>query len=139
MAVRKGVVGIVFRKKNDDTEFLLLHRQKNWKGWEFSKGGIEKGENDEEALLREVEEETGLKDVKVRSKIPHIIEYKYGKHLRNNDSARQSVFLVESFSDKVNLSEEHDNYGWMSYRDALKTLKHENQKKVLSKSMEFLL
>ena len=141
MVSRKGVVGIVYRYKKDP-EFLLLHRQRDWKGWEFSKGELEECENEEDALVRELEEETGLTDVKIRSKIPLEIEYKYGKnkkHLNNFDGAKQSVFLVESFKSDVKTSEEHDDFKWVDYRTALKLLKHENQRKALSESMQLLL
>jgi 8-oxo-dGTP pyrophosphatase MutT (NUDIX family) len=43
--------------ENGDGDFLMIKR----KGfWDLPKGKIEKGENDEEGALREVEEETGL-------------------------------------------------------------------------------
>jgi len=48
MALRKGVLAIIMR----EGKFLILRRVRNWKGWEFPKGGIDKGEEEEDALLR---------------------------------------------------------------------------------------
>ncbi|HLD83361.1 MAG TPA: NUDIX domain-containing protein [archaeon] len=137
---RKGVVGIVYRKGEKEPEFLLLHRQKGWKGWEFSKGGVEKGEKDEEALLREIKEETGIGKAKVRTRMPSEIEYDYpAAYPGGYTGTKQKVFLVESLSDNISLSEEHDDYKWTDYRSALRMLRHKGQKKALSESFQALL
>mgnify|MGYP003585559500 CR=1 FL=1 len=49
--------GIVFNKEN---KVLFIHRLSKW---DLPKGKIEKGESLEQAALREVEEETGLKEL----------------------------------------------------------------------------
>jgi 8-oxo-dGTP diphosphatase len=48
--------GIVTR----DGEVLLVHRPK-YDDWTFPKGKLDAGESDEQAAIREVEEETGLR------------------------------------------------------------------------------
>ena len=48
--------GIVTR----DGEVLLVHRPK-YEDWTFPKGKLDAGESDEQAAVREVEEETGLR------------------------------------------------------------------------------
>ena len=67
----RSVVGII---AFDGEKFLLLHRVLNWSGWEFAKGGIEKGENIESAIKRELFEETGIPRFELISKID---EYKF--------------------------------------------------------------
>lgn len=52
--VRIGVYAIIIRDNK-----ILLARQ--WDGYSIIGGGVEKGETLEEAFVREVEEETGLK------------------------------------------------------------------------------
>jgi 8-oxo-dGTP pyrophosphatase MutT (NUDIX family) len=42
---------------------IAMVRSKNSQSWLFPKGHIEEGETDEEASLREIEEETGLKNL----------------------------------------------------------------------------
>ncbi|WP_417429700.1 NUDIX hydrolase [Halpernia sp.] len=49
--------GVVYNKKN---EILFIHRLGKW---DLPKGKLEKGESIEENAIREVEEETGLKDL----------------------------------------------------------------------------
>jgi len=43
---RKAVFVVVYRetKTGKDRKYLILKRKLHWKGWEFPKGGLEKGE-----------------------------------------------------------------------------------------------
>jgi 8-oxo-dGTP pyrophosphatase MutT (NUDIX family) len=50
-----------FINEKNVVEFLLLKRKLHWKGWEFCKGKIEKGETQKETVIRELREETGIK------------------------------------------------------------------------------
>ena len=71
MKIRKGAVAIIFRQD----EFLILKRELNWKGWEFVKGSIDEGEDEETAVKREIREETGLEDIEIIHKLPEKLEY----------------------------------------------------------------
>ncbi len=51
--------GIVFRRRSDGEEILVVHRPA-YDDWTFPKGKLEPGESEQEAAVREVEEETGL-------------------------------------------------------------------------------
>lgn len=59
---------VITRDNNGITELLLLFRAKQ-DNWSLPKGHIEAGETAEQAMVREVKEETGL-DVAVRSPLP---------------------------------------------------------------------
>lgn len=53
--------GVVVRHRDDGVvEVLLVHRPA-YDDWSFPKGKCEEGESEEEAAVREVEEETGLR------------------------------------------------------------------------------
>ncbi len=52
--------------KNPKNEVLFIFRKKRW---DLPKGKIDKGESKSEAALREVEEETGVSDLNLKSKI----------------------------------------------------------------------
>lgn len=47
-------------------------------------------------------------------------------------------FLGKSKTESVRVSYEHEDYKWASYHNALKTLKFDNQKKLLHAASEFL-
>jgi 8-oxo-dGTP diphosphatase len=52
--------GLVVRDGKDGAEVLLVHRPR-YDDWTFPKGKVDPGESDEQAALREVEEETGFR------------------------------------------------------------------------------
>lgn len=53
--------GVVFRRGDDGaTQVLIIHRPA-YDDWTFPKGKCENGETEEDAAIREVEEETGLR------------------------------------------------------------------------------
>lgn len=54
--------GVVVCRKNGET-FVALTRENNYPGLVLPKGHTEKGENLQEAATREIEEETGLKNL----------------------------------------------------------------------------
>jgi len=55
------VQGILFRKINEEIQYLLLKRKPEREDfWQPVTGGLEEGETKIEALKREVREETGI-------------------------------------------------------------------------------
>jgi len=52
--------GLVVREGAAGTEVLLVHRPR-YDDWTFPKGKVDAGESDEQAAIREVEEETGFR------------------------------------------------------------------------------
>lgn len=61
--VAKAGGGLVYNKKG---EVLFILRNGKW---DLPKGGIEKGEDIENTAVREVEEETGVKNLKITNKL----------------------------------------------------------------------
>ena len=62
--VAKAGGGFVY---NDNGEVLFIFRNGKW---DLPKGGTERGEEMEETAIREVEEETGVKKLKIVKKLP---------------------------------------------------------------------
>jgi 8-oxo-dGTP diphosphatase len=59
-AVVRAAGGLVVRKGRTGNEVLLVHRPR-YDDWTFPKGKLDADERDEDAALREVEEETGYR------------------------------------------------------------------------------
>ena len=128
--IKNGIIAVPFVKVGKKFEFLILHRCLNWIGWEFPKGGIEKNESPQEAALRELEEETGIKKINSIIKLPYSLEWRAEGVLY-----KYIPFAVEVSSKNVKLQEhpvrEHNSFAWLNFEKALEMLTHENSKKLL--------
>ncbi|MDL2324732.1 NUDIX domain-containing protein [Ruminococcaceae bacterium OttesenSCG-928-A16] len=99
---------------------LLLRRQNTAPQgpgiWEFTGGKLEFGETLQQALLREIREETGL--------VATIDKLLYAVTLRTGP-ARQIVvinYLTHAAAGKVQLSGEHQAYHWATQQEMLDML-----------------
>ncbi len=138
MELKKGVAAIIFDESGRKRHFLLLHRSLNWIGWEFVKGGIEPGESLEQAVLREIEEETGLKEIKIIKKQDEKLQWKANKNYDYN------VFLAKgNMKEKIELDKgkvsEHDNFEWVEQENVLNRLAHNENKEIFKIALEELV
>jgi dihydroneopterin triphosphate diphosphatase len=137
MARGNNIEAIVFRKKNNNYEFLLLRRTAERGGfWQPVTGGIEEDETKLDAVKREVEEEIGVKN------ILKIIDEIYSFILEGNNK-EEFVFGVEIGSNEKivldkNVSLEHEEYKWCKFEEALDLLKWKGNKEGLTK-LNFIL
>jgi bis(5'-nucleosidyl)-tetraphosphatase len=125
---------VVYRDTPKGRVYLLLQ---NAGRWDFPKGGVEEGESELQTVLREVEEETGLNDIKVTPGFRKVIEYFYRRDRKNVH--KQVVYLLASTaSDKVKISFEHQGYGWFPYHDAMKKASYNNSKVTMTEAERFI-
>jgi bis(5'-nucleosidyl)-tetraphosphatase len=141
MPVERSAGAIIFRKEKDKFFFLLLHypsssrRSRNY--WDLPKGHIEGKEKIEETARREVEEETGLKDLKF---VPGFSSWmKYFFRFEGKTVFKIVTYLLaETKTEEIKISPEHIGYQWLPYREALNQLTFKNAKEILKKANEFL-
>lgn len=131
------IVSVVFKKADGQPVFLLLHRCLHWNGWELVKGQLEGSESPEEAVTREVFEETGLKNIRILKKINHSMQF-FDKAQKKESEA--FGFLVESLDEKpVSLEQnpvkEHDSFEWADSGTVLKKLRFENMRELFSAAL----
>src|SRR3989338_3599476 len=73
---------VVFKKEGKNILYLLLYRKahEHYKEmWDFPRGLIEKGETPEDDIRREVQEETGITDLKFLSGFREKVKWFYKK------------------------------------------------------------
>jgi 8-oxo-dGTP pyrophosphatase MutT (NUDIX family) len=134
MPVEISAGAVIFRM-NASPKFLILHYEKGH--WDFAKGNVEKGEEEVQTVLREIEEETGIKYVKILEGFREKISYFYRKGKKT--VYKEVVFyLAETKTKEVEISYEHVGYAWLGYEEALERLTFENAKKILEKAKNFL-
>ena len=124
------VEAIIFRRNRDMIEYLLLKRLPERNGfWQPVTGGMEEGETREEALCREVKEETGVKNIVA------VIEGLYYFEFSDPNLNQEYVYGVEvSPSEEIVLDrEEHSEYKWCSFQEALQLLYWKENKEALRK------
>lgn len=133
MRYEKSCGAVVYREKNNEIMFLTI---KNRKGqhWCFPKGHVECGETEEEAAIREVYEEAGLK-IELVSGFRFPVRYSPEEGV-----LKETVFFLgKALSDDVKVQElEVEDYKWLKLDEAIKILTYETSKDALSNAAEFL-
>ena len=129
--------GMVYRKEDDGYYFALILDA--YDKWTFSKGKVEKDEKEEDAALRELTEETGLK--KLTSK-GYLGETEVKVHKPNEKPYRKLIkyFLVEAKDKKLivpNVTELKD-VKWFPLKDAFDSLDYDNAKDIFNIGLEKL-
>jgi 8-oxo-dGTP diphosphatase len=125
--VRAGGGVVRRRSKNGVTQYGLVHRPR-YDDWSLPKGKVDPGETDEEAALREVEEETG-----VRSRLgPELESIRYRD--RKDRLKQVRYWLMEPVDGNVpkfRPNNEIDDVRWCSAADAGKLLSHDHDRKLI--------
>lgn len=83
--------------------------------WELPSGKREELEDTNQAVLREVKEETGL-DVKIE-KILSVFDYQIETETEIRDATQISYLVKIVGEDDVKLSPEHQNFAWIGFDD----------------------
>lgn len=120
--------GVVLRERPTGLEIVICGRQTDGV-WGLPKGTPDQGESLEEAAVREVSEETGLK-VEIVKKIG-VIEYWFsGDGVRYHKWVHH--FLMRATGGSTDDHDlEHDRVEWAAIDEAIETLTFENDKNIV--------
>ena len=130
----KSAGAVIFRETPGGRMYLLLL---NAGRWDFPKGGVEEGESELQTVLREVEEETGLRGIKMVPGFRKVIEYYYRRDRKNVH--KQVVYMLASTdNESVKISFEHQGFGWFRYEEALQRASYDNSRFTLMDAEKFI-
>ncbi|CAN7517655.1 NUDIX hydrolase [Rossellomorea sp. LjRoot5] len=113
-----GIAVVLLKKEGNQQKVLLVKRAEAVlkDAWCYIGGGIEEGEKAWEAAYREVEEETGITNLSLYS--ANTFDRIYS--IEGNYIYIAPVFVGFVRDDqKVVLNEEHSDYRWLSFKDAM--------------------
>ena len=131
MPVKRSAGAIVFR----GPLYLLLHYRSGH--WDFPKGGIEKGEETEETIRREVREETGITDLEFIPEFKKTIHFVYQREGRLINKW-VAYFLAETRETEVKTSFKHQGFVWLDFAEAIERVTFKNAKEVLRAAEDYL-
>lgn len=121
---RRNVAGILF-----DGKKILLVTKPGLGFWQFVQGGIESEETNEEAISREIKEETGIKDFKIIKKLSGTHKWDWVPELQKRKGFRgqQQSFMFVNVepNQKIKLQkEELEDYKWVLPEEIKKFIKY---------------
>ena len=128
--------GVVVRLAEGGAHFLLI--RDSYKNWGFPKGHLEAGEAPEAAALREVSEETGLRDLIARGLIDTI-----DWHFRFRGRLIHKVchfFLMETSESRTSPQRDEGITAcrWLPFEGAEELISYGNARDVLRKAREMV-
>lgn len=135
-----GVIPII--KNSDGTWQVLLIHQISYRGddfWIFPKGHVEALESPKETALRELAEETGIKNVSLEPEISFQIFYSF-KHENIQIDKTVEYYLGYCADTKTIITQPQEikELRWCDLKTAKDLLTHQNSKDILTQAEDFL-
>jgi len=131
------VLVLPYRLNNGgEAEFAVFKRSDDGY-WQFIAGGGEANENPIETARRETWEESGLSKesdfVRLDSMATVPVEYVAGTFLWGDDIfvVPEHAFAVDAGQQTIRLSDEHTEYAWCGFQDAMGKLKWDSNRNAL--------
>ncbi len=129
---RPNVAAVILSSKYPVASEILVANRIDIRedAWQFPQGGIDEGEDPEEALFRELKEEIGTDEVSIIAEYPEWISYEFlNKHAQKKypyDGQTQKYFLVKlKPTAKIQLRTEipeFTDYKFLTYEETLETI-----------------
>jgi 8-oxo-dGTP pyrophosphatase MutT (NUDIX family) len=117
--------GIVARTVDGEREYLLVEARRSRGEWVLPKGHIEPGETAEAAAVREVQEEAGVR----AAVVARAGESEYAVE---GEPVRIIFFLMRYLGESSR--EEERAYTWRRFEDALRLLRFDDTRRVLTQA-----
>jgi diadenosine hexaphosphate hydrolase (ATP-forming) len=115
-----------------DRGTIAMVRNGGGKGWTFPKGHIDEGETDEQAALREIEEECGITNLEYIDDLGSFERYRIGANGTDDDTSEFKeihlyLFAAPQYSE-LKPTMEIGEAKWVPYREVAEVLTHPKEK-----------
>jgi len=116
--------GVIVREADGEPQVAVVHRSR-YDDWSLPKGKLMEGESAEQAALREVEEETGIRCELGDELAP--------AHYRDRKGRRKRVrwWLMRPLSGTFEPNAEVDELRWLDVPDAIELLDYEHDRELV--------
>ena len=133
----RSCASVVVIRKSDDFEVLLVHKPRKKDDWQLPQGGVEEGEEVEQAVLRELKEEAGI-DARIIKKSGEVYQYDFPESYRrfrpDNVCGQRIEYVFATVSDDQEVKvddDEIDKYAWVIPQNLPKYLKRKEYLKLV--------
>ena len=127
---------ILFRDLPQGRVYLLLDYGNHW---DYPKGHLEAGETAWVAAVRELREETGIRQVDRVAGYEQKMEYQFVSGVKGRIHKQVTYFLGRTKTSQVNLSDEHCGYAWLPFEQAMAQLTYKNAQVLLARAEQHLV
>lgn len=136
--IKKTSAGVLLFYLKDNKPIFLLLKYSNY--WGFVKGLIEENETERDTIKREAKEEANISDIAILPSFRQVISYFF--KFKGDTVSKQVIFLLgkvnKEQAENVKISFEHQDFKWLGFDEAMKIVKHKNEKELLIKANEFI-
>ena len=133
LPLRLGVGIVVLNRDNEVFVAKRIDNPKNY--WQMPQGGVDEGENFYDAALRELEEETSIKNVTLIKEIEGYISYNLPDYLLGiiwkgkykGQNQKWYIFRFEGIDKEINVNTkkpEFFEWKWINVNDLTKVVVH---------------
>jgi bis(5'-nucleosidyl)-tetraphosphatase len=123
---------IIYYLEQDEPHFLLLRSRRD-RSWGFPKGHLLEGEDSLTGAMRELWEETGIREVSLLRGFTEHVTYRVNRGGRVRQKT-VTYFVGRVETPVVRLSDEHSEHRWAVVEDARKTLTFENLRTLVTRA-----
>jgi 8-oxo-dGTP pyrophosphatase MutT (NUDIX family) len=123
---------VVYYLEQDEPHFLLLRSRRD-RSWGFPKGHLLEGEDIFGGAMRELWEETGIREVALVPNFTEQVTYRVNRAGRFRQKT-VTYFLGQVATPAVRLSDEHSEHRWTVIEDARKLLAFENLRALITRA-----
>jgi 8-oxo-dGTP pyrophosphatase MutT (NUDIX family) len=128
----RGSGVVVYVLEQAEPHFLLIRSRRD-RSWGFPKGHLLEGEELLKGAMRELWEETGIREVALMPGFTEHVTYRVNRGGRFRQKT-VTYFLGRVETPAVRLSEEHSEHCWAVVEDARKILTFENLRTLVTRA-----